>query len=137
MSKDYSIKITLETAFNEFNIQKILKKGSNKGFKYYDHVWGERYENSPLLDAAGATQKIIKARINNLEEGPCVYSVLEKDSNAHFYFYESEDGYLEFHIGAFGCPKKKGYWIDFAYYIRMFLDLCEDFPILELKTTMD
>ncbi len=136
MSKDYSIKVTLDVAFNENNIQKILLRGLDKNFEYYDHILGERYKNSPLLDVRGATQKIIKARINNLEEGPCVYAVFEKNSSVHLCFYESEDGYLEFDAASFGGIRKKGHYIDFAYYIKCFLDLCDDFPVLGLRTNI-
>ena len=38
---------------------------------------------------------------------------------------------------SFGVPKKKEYFIDFDYYIRMCLDLCKDFQIMEVRTTMD
>jgi hypothetical protein len=137
MSNIYSIDIKLATECNKDNIATILEKGAQKGFKYYDEI-GEIKETPGILDAKQVAQKIIKAYVIKPEYGPCASTTLDGgyDTNAGFWFYKLDDGCLEFHMGDFGCPKKKGYFIDFAYYIRLCLELCEDFPILELKTTM-
>jgi len=137
MSMDYAIAIKLHTECNENNITAILEKGAQKGFRYYDEI-GEMQENPNILDVRTTAKKIIKAQENKPELGPCVYTILDIATyeNAFLWFQQSDDGYLMFRMAAFGCPKKKGYFIDFAYYIRLCLDLCEDFPVLELKTTM-
>jgi len=139
MNIDYSIKIKLHVECKEENIKKILVRGEQQGFKYYDHVMGVQYSEASILDARGATQKIIKAYKDKPEDGPCVYTILNSTTEtcAFLWFYKSDDGLLEFQMGAIGCPKKKDMFIDFDYYIRMCLDLCKDFQILEVRTTMD
>ena len=137
MSMYYSIEMKLHAECNEKNVETILEKGAQKGFRYYDEI-GEVRDSPGILDSKTTAQKIIKAQVNKPELGPCVHTILDVATyeNAFLWFQQSDDGYLAFHMGAFGCPKKKGYFIDFAYYIRLCLDLCEDFPVLELKTTM-
>ena len=135
MSNSYSIEIKLDALYDKENISEILERGIRKGFIYYDHEAGVRYLNAPILNASSAAEKVIKDLNEKSEYGPNVYALIEPENSAHLYFYETE-GSIEFHVGVFSYPRKKGYYIDFDHYIRMFLDIVEDFPILELKTNM-
>jgi hypothetical protein len=137
MSRNYSIQFKLNAFYNETNIQKILQRGLENGFKYYDHIWGEKYEDAPILDAKRATEKVMKSLYDEMDGGPCVYTTFQKESVAFLWFYKSEEGGLEFHVGGFGGIRKKEHYMDFSYYVKFFLDLCEDFTILELKTTIE
>jgi len=136
MSMDYVIKIKMDASYDKINIYKILERGALKKFVYYDQVFGELYKDASKINAESAANKIITAYDNKTEGGPAVFTLIDSESDVHLWFYKSESGWLEFCIGSFGLPKKKGYYIDFAYYLRMFLDLCEDFPILEVKAEM-
>lgn len=137
MSTDYSIKFKLHASYNEANIEKVLRRGTEKSFTYYDHVLGERYEESPVLNAKQAAKKIVDAYNDKLEGGPCVYTSFDKGSIAFIWFYKSDDGWLELYIGGFGNIKKKEYFMDFNYYIRLFLDLCVDFVIVGAEAFID
>ncbi|MDR3549891.1 MAG: hypothetical protein P4L31_00620 [Candidatus Babeliales bacterium] len=138
MSIQYYIDLKLNATYSKENIIKILQQGLKRDLCYYDHILGERYENSPTLNAEQAANKVIKALEENIDGGPCVYAKIE-ETNGFLSFYKSEDGWFEFRIGGFGSPNKKDfldgvYYIDFDYYIRMALDLCKGFAIVELKT---
>jgi hypothetical protein len=131
MSLDYTIKIKLDALYSEENILKILKRGASKGFIYYDQITLEQYLNVPVVSPKQAAGKIINAYKAKLE--PSVYASLGDIFSIHFWFYETDDEWLEFHISGAGIIKKN-FYIDFAYYIRFYLDLCDDFCVLELKT---
>jgi hypothetical protein len=95
---------------------------------------GERYENAPILNYEHASDKIINAAYEKIEGGPSVYTKIDDFSYAYIWFYETEEGYLEIYLGGFGSPKRKDYYIDFTHYIRIILNLCEDYIILSLCT---
>lgn len=132
---DYGIAIKLDTNYKKESILKILERGKLKGFIYYDQINYEKYIDTPIINSIETANKIMAAYEKNIDGGPAVFSLLEGDTNATLWFYNRE-GVLEFFAGSLGCPKKKGFYIDFAYYTKMFLDLVEDFPVLEIKTEM-
>lgn len=139
MSKYYSIEIKLQAECNEDNIRVILEAGTQRGFWYYDEIGETKPGKPPLLNARITAQKIIEAHTIKPEYGPGVHTLMTNnpDENVGLWFYKADDGFLEFHMGAFGSPKKKDMFIDWDYYIRMCLDLCKDFQIMEVRTTMD
>lgn len=133
MSVNYSIETILNTSFRIENIQTVLIKGTTLGLKYHDHKEGVLYGLAPVLHEEEAAKKIINAHYNKTEEGSCVYATCKKEG-FFIWFYESDFGQLEVHIGVFSNPKIKLHFIDLAYYISLLLKLCEDFCILSLKT---
>ncbi len=138
MSIQHAVSVILNGHYKKENIQNILQKGISKGFIYYDHILGERYEESPVLDAERAAEKVIKALKEDTDGGPSVYTHFD-DNNGFLFFYKFEDQLIEFRIGSFGSPIRKDfkdnvYSIDFDHYIRMVLDLCKDFAIIKLET---
>ena len=133
----YSISIKLHAECNKDNIAKILERGAQKGFRYYDEIGEIKTGSQELLDTKTIAQKIIDAHVTKPEYGPWVKTILEGDSSAFLGFRKTDDGFLEIDMGGIGCAKKKIYFIDFDYYIRMCLDLCTDFQILEVRTTLD
>ena len=132
---NYSIEIKLDASYSKENITKILERGKLKNFIYYAQTEESECSGMPIINAEEAANRAMKALIEKSEYGPDVYAIIEPENSAHLYFYEIE-GLIEFGVGVFSYPQKKGYYIDFAHYIRMFLDIVEDFPILELKTDM-
>lgn len=136
MSIVYSIEVKLDVSYSKDIVCKILAKGKNKGFIYYDKIINQDIDNPlPILPEEAAV-KLIQAQELLLDLGPRVLTILGGDDNASLWFYKNDDGTINIDMGAFGCPRKKGNYIDFSYYIRMMLDLCDDFPIIELKTNM-
>lgn len=112
MGLDFSIKTILDLPFRQNHMAEILKRGSELGFVYYDHIMGERYENAPILNYEQASDKIINAAYEKIEGGPSVYTKVDDFSYAYIWFYETEEGYLEIYLGGFGSPKRKDYYID-------------------------
>lgn len=138
MSILYSIEIKLDAKCNEDDIATILERGAQKGFRYYDRIGEIRDREAALLDVRTTAKKIVEAYETKPELGPCVYTVFsnnDPDENFRLWFYK-KDGFLKLYMGSFGCPRRKEYLIDFAYYVRLCLDLVEDFQIMEVRTTM-
>jgi hypothetical protein len=135
---DYVIKINLYAPYTQETVYKILHKGSKKKFIYHDYVFGALYKNAPIIDAHAGAAKIINAYNNDTEGGPSIFVIIDSpiDTDVFFWFDKPEDGGVEFTIGNFGNPRKKGSYIDFDYYLRMALDLCEDFSIFAVKADM-
>ena len=131
MSLSYVIKIKLDALYTEENIKKILERGAFKGFIYYDQITFEKYSDIPVINPKQAAHKIMNAY--KAKKEPVVYTTLDKELEADFWFYETADEWLEFQVNGAGIIKKD-FYIDFAYYIRLFLDLCDDFCVLELRT---
>jgi len=142
MSKIYSINIKLMAESDKDNIAKVLARGAQKGFKYFDNIGEETYDNMLIIDAQKAAQKLVESYQTKPELGPCVFTHMpDPDDPAGFddvrlWFDKANDGWLEFDMG-FGAPKKKTYYIDFDYYLRICLDLVQDFQILEIHATME
>lgn len=133
MTRDYEIRFRLNANYSETNIISILKKGTIKNFIYFDYEIAKLYADAPIINAQGAARKVINALQQNTEGGPAVYVCLESSTYAHLWFYKTDENLLEFVVGVFSSPKMKEDSIDFAYYIRMFLDLCDDFALLEVR----
>lgn len=139
MSISHYIDLKLRAPYNKGNIKQILQRGTKNGFCYFDHSLGERYTNAPVLDDEGAANKVLKAFKEKAEDGPCVFTKIEQENFGYLCFRETEDGYLEFSFGGFSSPQKKSFkdshtHIDFSFYIKLCLDLCQDFAIIESKT---
>lgn len=137
MSKTYFVQTVLGIPFNEINIKKVLKKSCELGFIYYDHICGERYENSPILNYEEAFAKWDK-QMKNPDDDHALFVEISKGRFAHLWLYKSEDGYyLEYHLGSFSYVKEKYFEdsftsIDFKYYIEIALQLGDDFGIEKL-----
>lgn len=136
MSIEYTIKIKIEADYNQENISSILEKGSNIRFVYYYHKFGQSFENMQIINAQQAAQKIIQEQRENAEGGPNIFTIIDKGtvakSDTRIWFFKDDNNFIEMYIGSFGDPKEKDHFIDFSYYIKMFLSLVDSFTILEL-----
>jgi len=136
MSISYSIKVRMMTFFKQQPLVNILERGSQYGLIYYDHIMGEQYENGPFIDAQKAAIKIMAAIESKDEGGPCVFTKID-DTYCFIFFYRTDHGTLDFYIGSFGSPVRKDfrdgfYHIDLAYYVRLALDLTQDYALEEI-----
>lgn len=134
MSISFGINIKIMADYNEKNIKTILENGLQKKFVYFSHN-PESVDNEKI-DITTATDNIIHAYQTNYEYGPAVYVFLTQDSTASLWFYKTNEGYILFSIGAFSGAQKKDSLLDFGYYVPLFLELCNEFPIIEVKTDM-
>lgn len=137
MSSDYSIDIVINALHNAEHLKLLLRHGIENGLEYHDHIPFERYHDAPILDSKGAAQKILKSLTEGSEEGPCIYTIIKQENTSSFlWFKKTEKGFIELRFAGFGVPRKKEFWIDFSYYIRIMLDMCKGFEIISIKTEM-
>lgn len=148
MSRDYYIDIILGINFTEKNIFKVIKKGAELGFVYYDNIPYETYEDSPIVDYYHAYNNIKNwLFINQPKDYPFLYIKLKDHHSAHFWFYEFEN-YLQISFSGFGYLKKKNYEdpeikqesnvvIDFKYYLDIATSIADDFGIYRLEARED
>ena len=138
MSTQYFIDLKLNASYNEETIGHILQHGEMLGFSYYDASKGIGTD-SIIPSAKDATKIFIKSIEDKYEDGSILRVKVDDNTYAFLNFYKSEEGWFTVSLGGFGSPKRKDfegsvYHIDFDHYIRLALDLCKDFAIVELKT---
>ena len=134
MSEQCFINIKLNAKYEYPNIHKILSTGELLGFEYHDHICAQMYDNSPIINALEATDKVLSALQNQTDDGPCVYTVLNCGSTIMLWFYKYGTDGLNLYVGDFGGDyKKKDGYVDLGYYIPIVLKLCEDFVILNVE----
>ena len=144
MSINYSVDLRLKAVFNEEKVGLILQKGKDIGFIYYDHICGERYSTSPVLNVNDATRKMLDYSEEIVSDGgPNIWTKFE-DTYFTLWIREYEKGFIDVFIAGTSYPWKKDFWngavdhgFDFARYIRLLLKLCEDFTIVEVRTSAD
>lgn len=113
-----------------------MYKASGLGFHFYDFIFGERYEESPIMKVEDAYQKLLQVKKES-EFDNALFVEFEKNYFAHIWFYKSEEGYLQYYLGSFYNTKEKiledaSTSIDFGYYIDIALKLGNDFGIEKL-----
>ena len=134
MRKDYYIDVILQTTYNEDKIKILLEKGYSLGFIYYDYIFGERYETSPILNPHEAFNKLITIKKNKEKEEHFLYIEISKGHFANLSFNESIDGLLEFDIYIPSYRRDKVYkdmhtGIELSFYLDIVMKLSEDFGI--------
>ena len=134
MSRIYLIKTTLDVLYSEEAIERVLERGIVVSLRYYDHQDGVIDDLPLAFDLKGAVRKIIDYDLGEEGCGPSIYVICEHGEFI-LWCYKTDCGQLSVSIGSFSGPKEKDGSFDFAYYIRLLLDLCDDFAILSLKTT--
>lgn len=139
MSSFYSVEVILNAHHNESNITRIIEHGTDLGFIYYG--WDKT--PSPIMltsqDAKTFLLTILKGNENDLSDA--YLTVVFKDTD-FLMRIDPFENHIRLSIFAFGRPWQRpidfdAYTIDFARYIALLLDLCKDYPILELTTTRD
>lgn len=147
MSFTHSVNVTLYAEYTIPNIERILLRGQNQlGFIYEDNILDQEIHDPQKIDPREAAQKIMQAYELNLDLGSRVKTILKEDprtkqtnlwfnESVQLWFNTGDAGYLRVSMGAFNNEKENDYGIDFDHYIRLCLDLCLDFPIIELSTS--
>jgi hypothetical protein len=135
MSVSYSIDVTLDLFYTEENIKYIVAKGKEQKFTYLD------FELCKFLSVDEVVQKILYSHSD--DEARHV-RIKFQDTFCFLWFFKSDNGQLIFSIGSFGYKwdrdfsnGRRIYTIDFARYIRLMLEACNDVSILELNTDSD
>lgn len=136
MSRTYFVETALGISFTKGNIKAILKKGHEIGFIYYDHICGERYEDSPILNYVEIFNKWEKA-VEDSETDHSLYVEIAKGHFAHLWIYKTGKGYLRYDFSIYSHLKEKFFEdshraVDFKFYIDIALKLGDDFGIEKL-----
>jgi hypothetical protein len=137
MSRVYSIVTVIDLEFNKDNIKKILLKGERLGFKYYESNFNlinqpEKLKKFSVDQANEYVSTIIKDDPNGLE-------VQIENMFFSFFFYKKFDE-IKLHFFGFDyLPWMKTFKpngeedIDINKYLKLMLDLVEEYRLLELK----
>jgi hypothetical protein len=139
MSLSYSVEVLLDCRINENTLNEIFKNCERLGFIFYDYELGKSYEEAPVLSHNKAL-KIVFERMNEAYiNGAAWYGVIEGHA-MHFWFYQKES-HMEVQIGTFSNIRtstflypKDEHAIDFGWYIKLLVDICRNFKIIELHT---
>jgi hypothetical protein len=139
MSLSYSVEALLDCRIDESTLNKIFRNCERLGFIFYDYELGKSYEEAPILYQNKALRVALERMNEDYINGAAWYGLIEGHS-MHFWFYQKET-HMEVHIGSFGNIRKNAFQypqnehaIDFGWYIKLMVDICENFKILELHT---
>lgn len=138
MSRDYTIEIILDEPTTEETIRKILLRGEKYHIEYIDQSTSESLTTTKKrLSLEKAVQEISLGLKDpeDIENLPVI--AMKIDDSYCLLVFGKPDVYTTISLGIYGniWMKNSGQKnIDFDRYIRLLLDLCQDFPIVELKT---
>lgn len=130
MTPWYIIDAEIKLKFTKENIEKILSKGTEIGFSYFE----ETYNDS--LDAKRAAEKLFESFLRNDKYDYLIYTKYE-DAYFNLSMKTKNDSNIQITIHSF-CPKwgkqfNRLYTIDYARYIRLLQKLLNDYVILALR----
>ena len=142
MSAMQSIYATLDIKFTQENFRRILQKGSNVGLIYFASEEDGTNYFCVNADQAAVTLLTITEEIKN-NGGPFL-SVNYQDTAFNFHLFVTEENKIKLSFSGF-CPRWNkdfehgghDYLIDFARYIKLILQVCEEIPLLGLVTFSD
>jgi len=139
MSIFYSVDVTVNAPHNQIIVTRILQRGVDLRFTYYARINGL----SPSVLTSDEATFFLLEILNATEKDPCdaYLTVVCNDTN-FLMRIDPIDNNTHISIFSFGQPWQRpidrdSYTIDFARYIKVALELCRDFSILELTTTRD
>lgn len=142
MSKDYFLNVILGIKYNDSNIFKIIKKGSDMGFIYYDYIWGKRYENSPQLTPEQAFDKVKQTNDIPNNSNKSLFLNFSNNLFSHMWFYTTDANLLKIDFAVFYKEKiysdpeveDESYVTnDFKYFIDIATSLGNEFCIQSLE----
>ena len=138
MSRDYSIKIILDVAATSEAIKTIVSRGQEVGIEYIDQKSDECLTNTKKRLTLDESVRRVCLGLQSREdiENLSVLAIKIRETYCWLVFGKTEMHTTillgpHAHIWMKNSAKKK---IDFDKYIRLLLDLCQDFCIVELKT---
>jgi hypothetical protein len=133
MSITYTARVKLDAKYSPANMLHILKEGAAIDFVYYQYL----YSKSPVIDLAKAVENFLAT---DPDSGDRLINIVFQDTNFFISFLKSDDEKLKVSMVAFGSPwctdfRDNTRMVNLARYIRLLLQLCKDFVVLEVKTS--
>lgn len=126
----YAVELLLYAEYTRENVQKIITCAVKKGNAFYNT------ELDKILSIDQALNFIFTPSDELELFGPRLCMKLEEEE--FFLFFWNENNVIDIYLSLPDVPEKINYddfaYIDFARYIRIALDLVEDFPIQKMKT---
>lgn len=147
MSIDYSYEVLLDTPFDDVSLLKIIKRGQDLGFKYLDRkdYRDDSWEKIPEMNTERILKKILDDNEKKYDDDNYVagLTIVYKEDNQNTSFMltiTNKNDKVRVVLFPLGIWYKKftmdSYQhIDLGRHMQFLLKLCEDFPVLEAKTT--
>ena len=134
MSKSYNIEIKLRADYSREDIAKIIQRGLDAHATFYNEI--SVPDNGKYLSLNSTLDRIFNESRDKQDFGPRLCMFYKNEW--FFLFFYSQEG-VNLYVGYPGVPShmkiyKDSEQIDFSYYIKVLLDLVEDFPVHALKT---
>lgn len=133
MGQEHAVRTIVEASYTYHNIKNIINRGLRMGFIFYDRLPGQIYEAARIMSVDNVVKRFIGHDFDTEDYGPLVYVDTGRES-FFLWFHETDHGYIRISMGSFGSPQEKNGSFDFAHYIRLVLDLSDDFITLSLET---
>lgn len=144
MSLNYIVSCIIDADPSHDTIEKIIKNGAEIGFEYLKPEFGVLEENLTPLNIEDATlyvDNIINLQTKNLDTIPGLV-IKYQGLYFNFSFYVKDARSLELVLGIIAYKKTKEFnnkklHIDYAYYIKLMLSICDIFAINKLETVTE
>jgi|SRR5579862_2118473 len=133
MSITYTARVKLDAQYSPANMLHILHEGTAIDFVYYQYM----SSNEPVTDLVKAVDTFLSTDSDSDDR---LINIVFQDTNFFISFLNSDDEKLKVSMVAFGPPWRTDFrdntrMVNLARYIRLLLQLCKDFVVLELKTS--
>ena len=141
MSQYYTFDAFLSVRFEEKTITSLINKGKDLGFMYLDKASNEigPLTKIPSQEAINILLTTKKDRGDNFFSSESL-KIKYKDTFFTLWMYESNFS-INIHILALGNIWKKTYgdeeYVDIGRDTQILIDLCEDFPIMQICTEIE
>jgi hypothetical protein len=133
MSITYTARVKLDAKYSPANMLHILKEGTAIDFVYYQYISSKE----PVTNLVKAVDTFLATDPDSEDR---LINIVFQDTNFFISFLKSDDEKLKVSMVAFGPPWRTDFrdntrMVNLARYIRVLLQLCKDFVVLELKTS--
>lgn len=143
MSLHYTCRIYLEASCDEAVFFKLLQKGKTLGFIYfYRESYSDDFDVAKNMSAKEALNFVEMGRTSRKDDFdfPKSLAIQYQETVFTLYFPEEDKGmYVSFFILENPWKKQCGSLelIDFGRYVKLWIDMCEDFCIYKIETSID
>lgn len=130
MSPNYICYVCLDALFNQEMLLMLMKKGKELGFEYFDDELKDQN-----LSIENFLAQIIKYDEKNNSTFETYKELIVKYQHMFFSLKIYKNNYDAIEIGFSPIDNDLNARINLSFCMQVLLRLCEDFPILKIKTT--
>lgn len=143
MSLYYSCKVNLKTHYNQETLLKLLERGKRLGFIYFNlQSYSGDLDISTDMSAKEALNYLISGEATRKDDinFPKNLTIQYDDTIFTLKFYGS-DYSVSLNFFVLENPWKKicdsDEYIDFGRYVKLWINMCDDFCIYKIETSID